>query len=137
MVLDCRPSNACHQEPPFSALATPGSLGGINLADSWLADDGERTDPHAASIDLADGYYQFLVPEVASWFGLGLRRTAGEIGVTQVFDEDVGAYVAVEPSDWLWACFAGLPMGWSWGLYFCHEALSQCCRRALRSGTRG
>ena len=73
MVLDCRPSNACHQSPPHSALATSGALSTINFADSWLggADaDGQRPDPHAGSVDLADGYYQFKVPEVSSWFGL-------------------------------------------------------------------
>ena len=58
MVLDCRPSNACHQPPPHSALATAGALATINLADSWLGGgdaEGERPDPHAGSVDLADG----------------------------------------------------------------------------------
>eukprot|EP00972_Heterocapsa_arctica_P058442 8622218-Heterocapsa_arctica.AAC.1 len=39
----------------------------------------------------------------------------------------------VEPDALLWACFAGLPMGWSWALYFCHASLSQCCLRAQLS----
>ena len=116
MVLDCRPSNACHQPPPHSALATAGALSTINLADSWLggADaDGERPDPHAGSVDLADGYYQFKVPEVSSWFGLGVQRTASQAGVTSVFDEETLSDVAVQPGELLWTCFAGLPMGWS------------------------
>ena len=24
-------------------------------------------------------------------------------------------------------------MGWSWGLYFCHEAFSECCGHAMRA----
>jgi hypothetical protein len=39
--------------------------------------------------------------------------------------------VDVDAAEMLWSCFAGLPTGWSWGLYFCQEAL--CCRRAMRS----
>jgi hypothetical protein len=135
MVLDCRPSNACHQPPPHSALATAGALSTINLADSWLggADaDGERPDPHAGSVDFADDYYQFKVPEVSSWFGLCVQRTASQAGVTSVFDEETLSDVAVQPGELLWACFAGLPMGWSWGLYFCHAALCECCLRAMR-----
>ncbi len=61
MVVDCRPEKACHQSPPHSSLATAGALASINLADSWLGEtdgDGSRTAPHAAAIDLADGYYQ-------------------------------------------------------------------------------
>ena len=127
MVLGCRPANACHRAPPYSPLPTPGSMGAINLARSWIGD----AEPCAASVDLADGYYQFAVPEVSSWFGLGPQRTAAAAGVTQVFCDEVGYEVEVDPAETLWACFGGLPMGWSWGLYFCHEALSECCRRAL------
>lgn len=32
------------------------------------------------------------------------------------------------------ACSGGLPIGWSLGLWFSQEALSQCCRRALGRG---
>ena len=136
MVLDCRPSNACHRQPPHSSLATAGSLSTINLANSWLDDEaapGAQADPHAGSVDLADGYYQFKVPEVSSWFGLGLQRTARQAGVSAVFCEERRCEVPVHPDDMLWACFAGLPMGWSWGLYFCHAALSECCLRAMRT----
>ena len=127
---------ACHQAPPHSSLATAGALASINLADSWLGDsavDGTRAAPHAAAIDLADGYYQFSVPEVASWFSLGVRRRAVDAGVSRTYCDDAKIETEVDPEEWLWACFGGLPMGWSWGLYFCHEALSECCRRAMRT----
>eukprot|EP00973_Karenia_brevis_P009435 1273511-Karenia_brevis.AAC.1 len=39
----------------------------------------------------------------------------------------------VAPTDMVWACFGGLSMGWSWALYFCHEALSSACRQSLVS----
>ncbi len=125
MALDCRPTNACHRSLPHSALATPGSLYTIKLAESWLADgaaEGELAEPHAASIDLADGYYPFAVPEVSPWFGYGLQRSAAEVGLRQVFCEETLADVPVEGGELLWACFAVLPMGWLWGLYFCHDA---------------
>ncbi len=34
MVLDCRPTNACHQAPLHSSLATACSFSRMNLADS-------------------------------------------------------------------------------------------------------
>ncbi len=47
--------------------------------------------------------------------------------------QEASADVLVEGGELLWECFAGLPTGWSWGLYFRHEALSECCRRAMRA----
>ncbi len=45
--------------------------------------------------------------------------------------DHAGTEVDVDEDDLLGACFAGLPMGWSWRPYFCHEALTACCRRAM------
>lgn len=81
MVLDCRPVSACHKSSPFSALSTPASLANLNLAPSWagpLMDGG----PHAGAVDLTEGYYQFLVPEVSYWFGSGVESTAGAEGLS-------------------------------------------------------
>ncbi len=69
-------------------------------------------DPHAASVDLADGYDQFAVLEVSSWFGLGVRRTASAAGVLRAYYDERREEVAVRADEMLRACFAGLPMGW-------------------------
>ena len=38
--------------------------------------------------------------------------------------------MAVQPEEELYACFAGPPMGWSWALFFCQEAVANCGIRA-------
>ena len=114
MVVDCRPANHCHRAPPHSALSTAAALAAINLAPSWLGEDagaGVAVDPHGAAIDLADGYYQFAVPEMASWFSLGVRRTAREAGASTVYCDEARCEVEGDPDERLWACFGGLPMG--------------------------
>ena len=135
MVVDCRPANESHLRPPHSALATAGALGAINLAPSFLAEAGCASDflAHGAAVDLSDGYYQFKVPELASWFALGERFTAGEVGITSAYCDDAREDRPVAADEVLWACFGAMPMGWSWGLYFCHESLSECCRRAMHA----
>eukprot|EP00959_Pyramimonas_sp_CCMP1952_P336782 7052014-Pyramimonas_sp.AAC.1 len=75
---------------------------------------GHEPELWGASIDLQDGFYQFLAPTVSHFFGLGVCRRAGDVGVTEVFDPELNASVAVDPSDELEVCFGGLPMGWSW-----------------------
>ena len=86
--------------------------------------------PCGASIDLLDGFYQFKNIDLASWFCLGESFSAEEAGVSRVYDEELREWQDVEPDCQLWACFGGLAMGWSWALYFCHEALSECGRKA-------
>ena len=94
MVLDCRPANIQHQSPPHSHLATTGSMSNIAMSDEWCVhsspgSDPRQFDPHAGSVDLADGYYQFLVPEVSSWFGLGISERAGNLGIETVWDDEL------------------------------------------------
>ena len=148
LILDCRPVNECCKDPPYSNLATPSGIGGINLSDEWFqkcesedlpsmsdfdfAELGDF-DVHAAGVDLEDGFYQFLAPSVSSWFGLGEQYTAREAGIDRVFDEDTRTMVPISPDEMVWACFGGLSMGWNWALFFCHEALSSACRSALVS----
>ncbi len=92
-----------------------------------------------SSVDLCDGFYQFLAPWVASWFGLDVCMTAAEIMVefempyVPVFDELTHEWDRLTGDDLVEGCFGGLAMGWSWALYFAHDALSDAFRAALRS----
>eukprot|EP00959_Pyramimonas_sp_CCMP1952_P094654 1979996-Pyramimonas_sp.AAC.1 len=70
---------------------------------------------------------------MASWFALGYHVSASEVGVTEELDEQTGELVPVAATAQVEACFRGMPMGWSWALYFCHDALSECGRRAQLS----
>jgi hypothetical protein len=128
--------------PPRTLLSASGALGNLNFSDSWLeyvrsqlalgehVCDWQSFDAHGAGVDLQDGFYQYLVPEMSSWFCLGERYLASEAGVSQVFDDELGHEVAVRGDEVLYACFAGLPMGWSWALFFCQEAVANCGIRA-------
>ena len=149
LVLDARPVNQLHRPAPKSRLATPGALANLNLSDEWAAisaralratqgqvgfESGDAVgdfDVHTASVDLQDGYYQFEVAELSSWFSLGVTYTAMEAGVQEVWSDENRTMEPVDGSEHLWACFAGLPMGWSWALYFCHSACQSACERAL------
>ena len=83
MVLDCRPANELHRVPPRTLLSAPGALGNLNLSESWreyvqsqlgedeVVADWRSFDPHGAGVDLQDGFYQYLVPELSSWFCFG------------------------------------------------------------------
>ena len=143
LVIDCRPANQLHRRPPHSELALPGALAQLLLSPEWLArcaSGAPAPGPLAASedsifgagIDLTDGYYQFLVPTASSYFCLGESWLASELNVSEVFCEDTGRMVAVSDDTQLWGCFGGLPMGWAWALFFCHEALSQASLAAQR-----
>jgi len=157
LVLDARPANQLHRAPPKSRLATPGALSNLNFTDEWAriseelldgvgcqwradVDEGAATgegdnkdlEPHGSGVDLQDGFYQFLVPELSSWFSFGVTCTAAEAGVSSVYCDEEKKEVPIDGSEHVWACFAGLPMGWSWALYVCHSALEACGRRSLQ-----
>ena len=133
--------------PPATAknsLATPGALTNLNLSDQWrelseqqfpdtvVADSPDGFAVTGAGVDLQDGYYQFALPQLSSWFALGETFLASEVGVSEIFDDDLNDMRAVDPDERLWACFAGLPLYWSCALYMCHSALEECGRRALQ-----
>ena len=136
MVLDCRPVNQLHRPPPKSRLATPGALATLNLAEEWSQLSSQTgvaptMSVAGASIDLQDGYYQFECENLSSWFCLGETYSVDALGLQQIFDEPSRSYSAAVPGERVWACFRGLPMGWSWALFFCHSALEEAGRRAL------
>eukprot|EP00974_Lingulodinium_polyedra_P040231 3862086-Lingulodinium_polyedra.AAC.1 len=64
-----------------------------------------------ASVGLRDSFYQFKNTKLASWFCIGLECTAGELGLTEVFDEDADCSVPVGPDTVLWPAFEGVAMG--------------------------
>ena len=129
LVLDCRPVNQLHRAPPKSRLATPGALSTLCFSEEWArlsaaSEEDVELSIAGASIDLQDGFYQFAAESVSSWFCLGERFTAKEAGVSQVYNESTMEMEAVRPDQLLWACVRGLPMGWSWALYFCQSVVS-------------
>ena len=71
--------------------------------------------------------------DLASWFTINLPGlTAGEMGVTTVYDECTGRERAADPQEFVWAAFQGMPMGWTWALWVCHETLTDVMEVAAR-----
>lgn len=62
---------------------------------------------------------------MCEWFGLDHRVRAEQFGVQEVFDSALGVTRPTRDGERLWPCFCGLPMGWAWALYFCHNALTR------------
>ena len=58
---------------------------------------------------------------MAEWFGLDDAICPHEIGLDG-------------PHEKLFPCFAGMPQGWTWALYFCQSAVQHCGERALGPG---
>ena len=57
-------------------------------------------------------------------------------GVDGLWSEDVDGMVAVQPDTLVYFVFEGMPMGWSWALYFCQSSLSAAAEVACpQSGT--
>ena len=100
----------------------------------------DAVDPglYGFSVDLTDRFYQFKREKMACYFGLGFVCRAEEafdlVGTAcdRVYDDDAGSYAHVEPDEVVECCFLGMAMGWSWALFFCHEAISDAMRTALR-----
>lgn len=153
VVVDGRIPSAMHRRPPRSDLAVPAALSRLMLPDealelgdvvdrrSGLAEETslEPVEITGSSADLTDGFYQFFSERLASWFSLGYVCSGEEVGqllgqpFVACFDDDTQSFVAAYASSQYAVCFRGLPMGWSWSLYFCNDAISSCMKSALAS----
>ncbi|CAE8711223.1 unnamed protein product, partial [Polarella glacialis] len=129
LVFDCRLTNAYHRASPTTNLASGSAFSNLDLSDENLdtvlhEKEGNVIEMSVSSLDLTDSFYQFTWEEVASWFALDYETTAGEFGVSEVYDDELACLVPASPDQQLWPCIRVLPMGWSWSLSFCHTALT-------------
>ena len=71
--------------------------------------------------------------DLASWFTINLPGfTAAEMGVTTVYDETTGVERDAGPDEFVWACFQGMPIGWTWALWVCHKTFTDVMEVAAR-----
>ena len=129
LIIDARVASWSHRKPPYSPLSTPGAVSEIRLPHHHVPDGDEV---FGASFDLQDGFCQFRWEAMCEWFGLDHRVRAEQFGVLEVFDSALGVTRPTRDGEWLWPCFCGLPMGWAWALYFCHNALTRGLVAAFR-----
>ena len=76
-----------------------------------------------SEIDLVDSFYQFAFEEVASFFCVDHPLQAKELSISEVYDDDLGRFDGTHPDEWLFPAFRVMPMGWSWSLWLCQNAL--------------
>ena len=105
LIIDARVPNASHQRPPATRLSTPASLISLDYSPETMEANGF-------------GFYNFLVPELASWFSTGdwfSTHQLEELGLlpSTVYDDLLGHETPVQEGEMLVPCFAGMAMGWS------------------------
>ncbi|CAK0896305.1 unnamed protein product [Prorocentrum cordatum] len=110
MALDARQANQLQRLPPKTVLASGEALAAINLVDA--------TDLSPDDLDIVTTGGDLVAGSVDL-----LQMDAGELGVTQLYGEELGRYVDISPDTRVWPCFEALPMGWSWALWTCQEVL--------------
>ncbi|CAK0791446.1 unnamed protein product [Prorocentrum cordatum] len=133
LIIGARQANRCHKTPPKTRLGSVGGFCELDLSDTALQDlggFGGISEIWGGTSDVDDCFYQMLVEELGSWFGIDLPRAAGAWGVTQVYDDDLGRRVAVGPSEVVYPVFHGMAMGWAWALHFANEAISHLATKS-------
>ena len=140
LVFACRWANSLHRNPKKAHLASPGAFSNLRWDDESLRagchqSSGPALDLHFGAIDLVDSFYQYRYTLLCSFFAFNMPMCAGDIGVTEVFDDVGQTFRPCHPGDIVWACLCTLPMGWSWSLVACNESLIDamlCAERSLR-----
>lgn len=143
LVLDARQACFLHRHPPKVYLGSARAMAEVDMSEEALGSCGGTggvvdSSVFAAGADVDDSFYNFCVPELASWFGLDETFSGAELlemGFSRVWDDDAGGEVKVLPHIVYTAVFEGLSMGWSWSLYICqqgfeHQAALQPPRRS-------
>lgn len=160
LIVDARQANMMHQRAPHSDLAVPSALSRLVLSDEAVnlceraserlhsaatnnyhhQPDRDRDHlklwPNGSSADLTDGFYQFRCTRMASWFATDYVLKTDEISdligrpLNLVYDDDLQKETEAGAMESFYACFLGMPMGWAWALFFCHNAISAGIRAA-------
>ena len=123
LVIDCRGTNLLHQDPPTTRLGSSRCYGDLDFS----AGSG-FTHAFGQEADVADCFYRFSLPELADYFAISMPLTTSEwqalgIECRRVFDPSLGREISTSPYQILFPCFAVVPMGWTWALWICNEAV--------------
>ena len=140
LVVGALSPNQQHRRPPSTRLGTGTALGMLDLSDAAALEAGvdpAETDCYAAAIDLRDSFYQFSRRRLSSWFACPWPERADTWEVDEVYNEGTGMMEPVGPEEPLYFVFEGLPMGWSWALFFRQNAMELAISRAVPVDTRG
>ena len=148
LIVDCRQANYLQRPPATTRLATPAGLAALDFDWETLSAagfSGIRGEPNFANAgletgDVGDCFYNFVIKEACSWFSTGDTLSTPEmkqLGIFQdtIYDDDAGVETPVVEGETLFVWFGGMPIGWSWALYFAQEIISEQCRIACGATT--
>ncbi|CAK0829777.1 unnamed protein product, partial [Prorocentrum cordatum] len=98
-----------------------------------------KKNPGGARGDVGDCFYNFTIPELASWFGFEDRFDTVELDgmgcrPATARGDAVGAESEVVDGEALCPCMAAVCMGWSWALCFASEAVTYRVEKTLADG---
>ena len=143
LLVDCRQANYLQHKPPTTRLATPSGLTSLDMTKETLEHVGFSKDifhdhpiqPSLETGDVGDCFYNFSIEKACSWFSTGDIIDTAEmrrLGIYQdtIFDDEMGCGTGVVEGESLYICFGGMPMGWSWALYFAQEIICEQCLKA-------
>ena len=151
LVVDARIPNFMHHSPPVTRLGSAACYVDLDLSSERLqtgfgeigAFSGSEpfdvgSPAYANEADVSDCFYQFIIEELGSSFGIDEPLAVSElkslgIHVDRVFDDDFQSYTSVQNSDILYPCISGMSMGWSWALFFANEAVAHTVKESSPS----
>lgn len=127
MIGDARRCNLAHRDPPRVALGSAAAVSEIDWSPGALGSDEDADAPqlYAGGLDLVDGFFQFSVPHLGSWFALNYAERAAVYGCSSVFNEATMVDDPIARDSYVYPVMQVLNMGWSWALFFCHSMLTQ------------
>ena len=150
LIVDARQPNMCHKPPPRTQLGSVGSMAELDLSEeSWeemcasggshaatessaqASSDDSGFDPHGATADVDDCFYQFRNLELASWFGIDELLRPWDFGVYTAYDDELGGFAPIGSDELLFPVFEAVPMGWTWALHLCNEAIAKLAEAAV------
>lgn len=129
MVIDCRGTNQLHQDPPVTRLASARCYSDLDLSRC-----GSQSTAWGREADVADCFYRFSLPELADFFAINDPLNLSQwqqlgIDVARVYDPRVEREIIPSADQPLYACFRVVPMGWTWALWLCNEAVLNIAKR--------
>ncbi|CAK0853410.1 unnamed protein product, partial [Prorocentrum cordatum] len=143
LIIDARAANRAHRLPPTTRIGSSRCMADLDLSDPRLkasgfggVGSGTAASPAGLEGDVGDCFYNFAIPELASWFGFEDRFDTAELESmgcrsATIWDDAEGAETKVVDGEVLYPCMAAVCMGWSWALYFASEAVTYRVEKTL------
>ena len=128
LVIDCRGTNMLHCDPPTTRLGSSRCYSDLDLGRSSSSD---KVCGREADVD--DCFYRFGLPELSHYFAINHPLQAQEwraagLEVGRIFNPETTTTFKPSDEQLLFPCFQVVPMGWTWALWLCNEAVLSIAR---------